>query len=157
MATKTLSKTHSAFVSHNQKPYSKYLLETIVDFSSAGTTTLAQNDILEAIAIPANCRVNHVKCEVLTVEGAARNYAIGDGSSTSGYIATTTANTLGSTHSALAGTLGGTGAAGDPVVVTGYSAGKYYAAADTIDVLAVTASGLSACKLKLSVDVTDYN
>lgn len=157
MATKTLSKSHSNFISHSVKQYSKYLLEAIVDFSSAATTALAINDVLEAVAIPGNCRVNHVKCEVLTVEGAARNYAIGDGSSTSGYIPTTTANTLGATNDVLAGTLGGTGAAGDPVVITGYTTGKFYAVADTVDILAVTAGGLSVCKLKITVDVTDYN
>lgn len=158
MPSRTLSKTNSAFVIHSQKPYSKYVLEAIVDFSSTATTGLTtQNDVMEAIAIPANCRVNHVRCEVLTVEGAARNYAVGDGATPTGFIPSTTANTLGSTHNVLAGTLGGTGAAADPVVITGYTSGKFYAVADTIDILAVSVSGLTACKLKLSVDVTDYN
>ena len=155
MATKTLSKSHSSFISHSMKQYSRYLLEAIVDFSRTGTTTLAVNDVLQAVAIPANCRVNAVVCNVLTVEGAARNYAVMDGAAAydpaNCYISTTTANTLGATHSAIVLSADAT-----PVVV-GLTTGKFFTAAGTVNVQAVTAGGLTTCKLKITVDVTDYN
>jgi hypothetical protein len=110
---------------------------------------LAQNDTVAVIDIPANTLIQGVQWEVETVEGAARNFAIGDGSDTDGFVTTTSANTATSGATALAGTLGGTGAAADPVVVTGYSAGKYYSAADTLDILAVTSGGLTTTKIRV--------
>ncbi len=105
---------------------------------------LAQNDIAELIVVPANTYVMLIRWEVETVEGAARNFAIGDGSDTDGYITTTTANTAASGASALALTEAA------PNTVTGYSNGKYYSAADTIDLLAVTSGGLDTAKITVS-------
>lgn len=112
---------------------------------------LAQNDVIEILDIPAGTLITGVQWEVVTVEGAARNFAIGDGGDTDGFITTTSANTATSGCSALAGiVLGGAGdPANDPLVVTGYSAGKYYSAADTLDLLAVTNGGLTTCKIKI--------
>jgi hypothetical protein len=104
---------------------------------------LAQNDTIEVVDIPAGTLVLGVQWEVVTEEGASRNFAIGDGSDTDGYITTTTANTAASGATAL--TLG----EATPNTITGYSSGKYYAAADTIDVLAVTSGGLTTCKIKI--------
>jgi hypothetical protein len=113
--------------------------------------TLAQNDTLAVIDIPANTLIQGVQWEVEVAEGAARNFAVGDGSDTDGFITTTSANSLASGVSTLAGTVaGGSGdPASDPLVVTGYSAGKYYSAADTLDVLAVTSGGLTTTKIRL--------
>lgn len=154
MATKTVSKSSS--VVRKQSPHKTYILESEVDFALAANT-LAQNDVLEAIAVPANCLVSRIQWEVTRVEGAARNFAIGDGSTTNGYITSTTANSLASGCSTFAGTLGGTGAAGDPVTVTGYSSGKYYSTADTIDILAVTSGGLTTCKIKVKAHIVDFS
>lgn len=117
----------------------------------ASLRNLAQNDTAAVINIPAGTLIQAVHWEVVTAEGAARNFAIGDGSDTDGFITTTTANSVASGVSALAGLVaGGAGdPANDPLVVTGYSSGKYYSAADTLDILAVTSGGLVACKIKV--------
>jgi hypothetical protein len=54
---------------------------------------------------------------------------VGDGSAASGYLSNINANAVGSHCSALALTEGA------PNTITGYSGGKYYSAADTIDVV----------------------
>jgi len=105
---------------------------------------LAQNDIAQLIDVPANTYVLMVRWEVETVEGGARNFAIGDGSDTDGFVPTTSANSLASGAMALAL------AEAAPNTVGGYTNGKYYAAADTIDLLAVTADGLTGAKITVS-------
>lgn len=107
------------------------------------SAAMAQNDVAEVLTIPAGTFIQGVVWEVETVEGAARSFAVGDGSGTSGFVTTTSANSLASGCSALALT------EGTPNTVTGYSSGKYYAAADTIDVLAVTSGGLTGAKIRL--------
>lgn len=109
----------------------------------ASVQNLAQNDVAQLIAVPAKTIITGVFWEIETVEGASRNFAIGDGDDTDGYITTTTANSLATGASGLSLT------EGTPNTVTGYSNGKYYSAADTIDVLAVTSGGLTACKLRV--------
>lgn len=149
MATKTLTKPGTGLAPVT-RPYHTYQLENTIDFLVTANQ-LAQNDIAELIAIPANCWVAGIRWEILVVEGAARNFGIGDGSGTSSYIATTSANAVSEGAMILALT------EGVPNTITGYSAGKYYAVADTIDVLAVTAGGLVACKLRVTADIRDYN
>ena len=150
MASKTLSKIVGDIVGHHERHGSFKTIEAIVDFSKITSALVAQNEVVEAIPIEANTMVLGVRAEVLVVEGAARNFGIGDGSGTSSYITTQSANSLAEFRSALALTEGA------PNTVTGYTAGKYYAAADTIDVLAVTAGGLTTCKIRVSVDVIEY-
>ena len=150
MASKLISKENSPTIRHFQGDGITRILEAIVDFSKITTALVAQNEVAEAIDIPANCRVNHVRAEVLTVEGAARNFAIGDGASTSGYITTQSANALAEFHTTLLLTEAA------PNTVTGYTNGKYYATADTIDILAVTAGGLTTCRIKVSAEITQY-
>lgn len=123
------------------------VIEGFVDFHR--TVGLAQNDIAQVVTIPAGTYIQAVHWSVETVEGAARNFSIGDGDNTTGWIGSTSANSVASGASTFAGTLGGTGAAADPVVVTGYSAGKYYAAADTLDVIAQTSGGLTTAKIRI--------
>ena len=149
MADKLLSAVNAAHIRRYEKQGHRKIVTVDIDFSNAAVTS-AQNEVVQAIPIPAGTMVHGVCAEVLTVEGAARNYAVGDGSSTSGFIPTTTANTLGKTHQVLALTEAA------PNTVTGYTNGKFYAAADTIDVLAVTAGGLTTCKLRVEVDMTVY-
>jgi hypothetical protein len=116
----------------------------IEGYFDATKRTLAQNDTVAVLDIPANTLIQGVQWEVETVEGAARNFAVGDGSDTDGFIASTSANSLASGATALA--LG----EGTPNTVSGYSAGKYYSAADTLDILAVTAGGLTTTKIRLN-------
>lgn len=118
------------------------VFEGVLDCSKTAAP-MVQNDTAEVIAIPAGTFIQGVVWEVETVEGAARNFAIGDGSDTDGFVATTSANSTASGASLLA--LG----EGTPNTITGYSAGKYYAAADTIDVLAVTSGGLTGAKIRI--------
>lgn len=151
MANQLLSTANSAIIRHFQGDGVTRVLEAVVDFSKiAAASAVAINEIVEAIQIPANCRVNHVRAEVLTIEGAARNFAIGDGASTSGYITTQSANTLAEFHTSLLLTEAA------PNTVTGYTNGKYYPTADTLDILAVTAGGLTTCRLKVSAEITQY-
>lgn len=118
------------------------VFENVVDCSKLSTAA-AQNDVIEALAIPAGTLIQGVMWEVETVEGAARNFAIGDGSNTAGFIASTSANSLASGCTALALT------EGTPNTVTGYYGGKYYDTADTIDILAVTSGGLTTAKIRV--------
>ena len=121
-------------------------------FDPAVKGVLAQNDIAKLINIPDNSWVFGVRWEVTKVEGAARNFGIGDGSGTSSYVATTAANSLATGWSGLVALTEGT-----PNVVTGYSAGKFYSADDTLDVLAVTSGGLTTCQIKVIALVADLN
>lgn len=150
MASKLISKTTSDVIGHHERHGSFKTLEAIVDFSKITSALVAANEVVEAIPIEANTMVLGVRAEVLVVEGAARNFGIGDGAGTSAYITTQSANSLAEFHTALLLTEAA------PNTVTGYTNGKYYAAADTIDILAVTAGGLTTCKIRLSVDVIEY-
>lgn len=122
-------------------------MEVVFD---ATKQNLAQNDIAQLVNIPAKTLVRRVFWEVETVEGGARNFAIGDGSDTDGFIATTSANSLASGISGLALT------EGTPNTITGYSGGKYYSAADTLDLLAVTSGGLTGAKIRIKVDMQHF-
>lgn len=113
---------------------------------------LAQNDIAQLINIPANTWVSLVRWEVKTVEGAARNFSIGDGVNASGFIASTSGNTL---AEGVSGPVSLT--EGAPNTVTGFSGGKYYPVADTLDLTAVTAGGLTACKIDVTIVMTNLN
>lgn len=117
---------------------------------TATSQALAQNDVAQLIDIPANTLVERVYWEVTTVEGAARNFKIGDGADDDGFITTTSANSLTSGVSALNLTEGA------PNTITGYSAGKYYSAADTLDLTAVTAGGLTTCVVKVKAKCTYF-
>lgn len=127
----------------------QYIVEKLFD---ATKQNLAQNDIAQLINIPAQTWVPLVQWEVETVEGGARNFSIGDGVNAAGFVPSTSANAL---ASGVSGPLAGStntsdaGAAADPLVVTGYSGGKYYAAADTIDLTALTAGGLTGAKIRV--------
>lgn len=111
---------------------------------------LDQNETVALIDIPAKSYVLKVFWEVQTVEGAARNFAIGDGDDPDGYIASTSGNSLASGASNLALTTG------TPNTVTGYSNGKYYSAADQLDLLAVTSGGLTGIKIKVSALIIEF-
>lgn len=109
----------------------------------ATAQNLAQNDVAQLIHIPAKTLVLRVFWAVETVEGGARNFSLGDGGDTDGFVVSTTANTLASGVSGLVLTEGA------PNTITGYSNGKYYSAADTLDLLAVTSGGLTGAKIRV--------
>lgn len=110
---------------HAETPY--VLKQYYAEFD-ATKQNLAQNEIARLMDIPADTHVLLVKWEVLTVEGAARNFAIGDQAGATQFIGSTSGNSL---------------AEGASVS----TAAKYYSAANSIDVSAQTSGGLTAIKL----------
>lgn len=117
--------------------------------AAAGATALTSGDVLEVIQLPAKTYVLAVGLDVTTAEGGTLTIDIGDGSAADGYLDGVNANTVASYASTLALTEGA------PNTVTGYSAGKYYAAADTIDVKTVNAA--DAAVMRLWALVADCN
>ena len=97
-----------------------------IDFSDQA---YASADVLQLINIPAETFVHRVKYKVETVEGGTLTFDIGDETDPNGFIAAANGNALGSGANVLALT------EGTPNVVTGYSNGKYYSAADTLDMV----------------------
>lgn len=117
--------------------------------AAAGATALTSGDVLEVIQLPAKSYVMAVGLDVTTAEGGTLTIDIGDGSAADGYLDGVDANTVASYASALALTEGA------PNTVTGYSAGKYYAAADTIDIKTVNAA--DAAVMRVWALVVDCN
>lgn len=109
--------------------------------SAAGATALTSGDVLEALPLPAKSLVMAVGLDVTTAEGGTLTIDVGDGSDTDGYLDGVDANTVASYASALAL------AEGTPNTVVGYGAGKYYSAADTIDVKLVNAADAAVVRL----------
>lgn len=133
---------------HNAGLHKIHRVEVVLDFAkitaarlAAGATALANGDIIEAIPLPAKSLVMRVGLDVTTAEGGTLTIDVGDGSDTDGYLDGVNANTVASYCSALALTEGA------PNTITGYSNGKYYSAADTIDVLTVNAADTAVVRL----------
>jgi len=110
-------------------------MEVTLDFakiaaarSAAGATALASGDVLEVIPVPAKSLVMRVGYDVTTAEGATATFDLGDGSDADGYLNDVDLNSVASGVMALALTEGA------PNTISGYSNGKYYSAADTIDI-----------------------
>ncbi len=110
-------------------------MEVTLDFakiaaarSAAGATALASGDVLEVIPVPAKSLVMRVGYDVTTAEGATATFDLGDGSDADGYLNDVDLNSVASGVMALALT------EGTPNTIAGYSNGKYYSAADTIDI-----------------------
>lgn len=106
----------------------------------AATNNAGIADVLEVIDVPAKTFVHLVQWEVTTVEGAAATFDIGDGTTPAGYVSNANANALGS---GVSGPVAGyvntsdAGVAQDAIVLNpAYSGGKYYATADSIDIIA---------------------
>lgn len=127
-------------------PYQRavtYMLEREVN---CATQNLANGDVAQVIDIPAGSLVRSVMVEVSTAEGGAATIDVGDGSDANGFLAAVDVNATGDTAMALALTEGA------PNTVTGYSAGKYYAAADTIDVTAGAALDTAVFTVRVILD-----
>jgi hypothetical protein len=92
--------------------------------------TSATNQVFELIQVTAPAFVSAVYWEVVSAANAGVTFEIGDGADTDGYVAARSATNISSGVSSLAITVGTNFAAS----VTGYTAGKYYAANDSIDV-----------------------
>ncbi len=106
---------------------------------AAGVAALASADVLEVIPVPAKSLVMAVGMDVTTLNTAAATIALGDGSSTAGYLAASAIGAVGSFAGVSALTEGTPN-----TFVPAYGLGKYYAAADTIDALFGTAAPAQA-------------
>lgn len=111
------------------------------DRAAASATALANGDILEVISLPAKTYVLGVGLDVTTAEGGTCTVDIGDGSDGDGYLDGVDANTVASYATGLAL------AEGTPNTIVGYSNGKYYSAADTIDLTMVNAMDAAVVRL----------
>lgn len=109
---------------------------------------LANGDVVQMLQIPAKCRVERLFYEVTTAEGAAVTFTLGDGADADGFIPSINGNALGSGVSSLALAEGG------PNTIVGYSGGKYYATADTIDLVAGAAA--VKCRIVLRAEIVNF-
>ena len=101
--------------------------------AAAGLTALAATDVLEVIRVPANTLVTNVALNVTTAEGGTLTVDVGDGDDPDGYIDGVNANAT-AAYITVAGT-------------AAYEQGKYYTAADTIDVVTVNAADTAVMTL----------
>ena len=130
-------------------------MEVVLDFaaiaaarSAAGAAALASGDVVEIMPVPAKTLVLHVGYDVTTAEGATATFDLGDGSDTDGYLNDISLNSVASGAMAL------TLAEAAPNTVAGYTNGKYYSAADTIDIL-LNNDGINAAKVRVWALVQD--
>ena len=101
--------------------------------AAAGLTALTSADVLEVIRVPANTLVTNVALNVTTAEGGTLTIDVGDGDDPDGYLDGVNANAA---------------AAYIPVDGTAaFAQGKYYTAADTIDVTTVNAADAAVMTL----------
>ena len=102
------------------------ILRNTIDFKATPRNAAAVVPVLD---IPAGTLVERVGYTVITPEGGTAGGTIGDGSDVDGFIATLNFNAAAGTKaiSTLALTEGA------PNTITGYSNGKFYTTADTID------------------------
>ncbi len=109
--------------------------------TAAGAAAIGAGDGLEAIAIPAKSLVLAVGADVVTAEGGTLTLDVGDATDPDGWLDGVNANTIASYCSAAALT------EGTPNTFVGYGAGKYYSAADTIDVITVNAADAAVVRV----------
>lgn len=153
MATYTADYVANRFATYGGKIT---LLERIVDFAeiasyraSAGLTALASGDVYELFSLPAKTNVLRVGYDVTTAEGATATMGVGDGSAATGYLTAVNLNSVASGVMALALTDASPG-----VTVTGYTNGKYYSAADTID-LTLNHSSIDTAVVRVWIVIQD--
>ena len=111
------------------------------DRAAASLTALAGGDILTALHIPAKTMVLEVGLDVTTAEGGTLTIDVGDGTDPDGYLDGVAGNAVGSFSTSLVLTEAA------PNTVLGLSNGKYYAAADTIDIKTVNAADAAVMRL----------
>ena len=112
-------------------------MEVELDFAAiaaarlaAGATALAAADVLQVLPVPAKALVLHVGLDVETAGTTDLTLDVGDGADPDGYLDGVAGDAAGSFASVAT-------VAGDPGALVGLSAGKYYSAADTIDIVLV--------------------
>jgi hypothetical protein len=139
MATKDIriGSATSGLISDHDKP-KVALLERERDFSVTGNT-VAASDVVQFLNVPAGFLVQGALVETLTVEWSTSTPCqLGDGNDTDGYLTTALCN-LNSTSTDIA----------TSTVAYGGGRGKYYPAADSIDLIPNVA--LDAAKVRVAV------
>ena len=141
MATWTI--TGGGNTGHSADGKKVRVISEIVDFSEF---TIATNDVIQVIELPANSLVLYAGLDVLTADSAGNSgtLSLGDGADVDRYVSASTATAGIETTRARAGdsSLGTTS--------IGYA---YYAAADTIDL--VNATGSINAKVRVFAVVAD--
>lgn len=141
MATWTI--TGGGNTGHSADGKKVRVISEIVDFSEF---TIATNDVIQVIELPANSLVLYAGLDVLTADSAGNSgtLSLGDGADVDRYVSASTATAGIETTRARAGdsSLGTTS--------IGYA---YYAAADTIDL--VNATGTINAKVRVFAVVAD--
>ena len=129
-------------------------VEVVLDFAkitaaraAASATALTSGDVIEAIPLPAKSLVMAVGLDVTTAEGGTLTIDVGDGTDPDGFLDGVNANTAASYQSGNNLTL----TSGTPNAVEGtpyaYGLGKYYSAADTLDLKIVNAADVAVMRL----------
>lgn len=126
--------------------FTAFVVEQIIDFVK---TPGASADVIQALNVYSGWFVQVVLVEVLTAEGGALTANVGDGALATGFMSAVNLNALGLSKSNLTLTEGA------PNTVTGYTGGKLYTAADTIDlVLSAAADGAKVRVAALVIDMS---
>lgn len=125
-----------------------FVLANTIDHSLPANQ-LGAADVAQVLNIPAGFLVLRAGHNVLTPEGATAAGTLGDGADVDGYLTNSNLNAVATQLSALALTEAA------PNTVTGYSNGKFYATADTIDYVATQA--VDAAKVRYFAIVIDLN
>lgn len=102
------------------------VLRNTIDFMATPRLAAA---VVPVLSIPAGTLVERVGYTLITAEGGTAGGTIGDGADVDGFIATLNFNAAAGTKAISALAL----AEAAPNTIVGYSGGKFYAAADTID------------------------
>lgn len=108
---------------------------------AAGATALGAGDSLQVISLPAKTYVLRAGIDVTTAEGGTLTLDLGDGADPDGYLDGVDGNVVASYASTLAV------AEGTPNTIVGFSNGKYYSAADTIDLVMVNATDTAVLRV----------
>lgn len=129
-----------------------FKIENVID-ASTYTGGWAQNDVIQALQIPAKTLVLAVGYEVTTVFDDMADTDIGDGSVTDGYIDGASFATASSGFSWVTTFNEAT----PNTTADGMSLGKYYSAADTIDIVKKSANATTGGVVRLFALVIDCN
>jgi hypothetical protein len=127
MATYDIAKGGQAGYPAHLKGGTFRVAATVNFNANTGGTPYSAADVLEVINVPANTKVVDMAVIVEVEEGATCTMNVGDGDDADGYFVNVNANSAGTTALALALTEAA------PNTVTRYTNGKFYSAADTID------------------------
>lgn len=122
------------------------ILHKTIDFSKTPATAA---EVLSVIKVPANCFVFRPFFIVHKAEGSAGNFDFGDGSDTDGFLVDANVNSV------AAGSPNPSFTEGTPNTITGYSLGKFYTAADTLDM--IPSIDLDTAIITVGVIVFDLN